>query len=165
MIRVILVYCDQIDHVKLQIYLENAFYTAKRARKTHHRVSPSLLSLPAVFSGSYLDHQGRFLPERERPLAFRPLFTRGRQFQLEMPQHIRQDKAHLMVRQIPPDAVSGARAEGPERFSSVIVEQRRRIFLRSREPSFRTETSGTVEVGVGVIGRHVMDSDTCLCDG
>jgi hypothetical protein len=81
-----------------------------------------------------------------------PIPTLFIQRQIKIPQQPCHYKSHLMIRQIPSNAVSGSEAERFMDISSVVVEGGGGVVCAFGKPAFWNEFFGAVEIALGVEG-------------
>lgn len=77
--------------------------------------------IPLLYPPLDKHHQRRLLPKPE-DLLLMPVTTFLVQRQIKVPQQSRHNEAHLVVRQIPPNAISRAETKRPVDVSAVVVE-------------------------------------------
>lgn len=113
-------------------------------------------------SRSQIAHQRRLVPDHIRLLAFDPTAAVRAQFDIKSPEKSRQNCAHLVVRQAPPQTGAGTYEERLERAAGIVEEWRLRIFGCAFKPAFRMELVGFEEGVRGASGCKARDTDTHL---
>lgn len=88
-----------------------------------------------------------------------PLITLPTQLDIEMPQQIRHDQSHLMIRQRQAYTISRTHRKGLQDFLLVGGEDGVVEGVGRGEPAFGGEGGGGVEVGGVVVGCVVGDAD------
>jgi len=115
-------------------------------------------------SPPHIHHQRLLIPKHpDLLLAPRPgLFP---QRQIKLPQQSREDEPHLVVRQVPADAVARAVAEGLVDVALVVEEVGGWVGGGGGEPAFGEEVGGAVPVEGRVEGGELGDADFGLWAG